>query len=298
VTVEESPQSWAPSTPRWRCVGTSVVGSSHERVGQSCQDASRTFVYRLPGNAEVLIVAIADGAGTAPLSEQGSRIACDAAIEVVSQFIEGGGELASIGEDMLHQWFDVCAERVGARAAVLEVDARELASTLLLAVVGPERALFAQVGDGAIVGEIDGAIQVVFWPQSGEFANTTLFLTSPADRADLLTRTHDGPVLELALLTDGLQALALEYAERRAHVPFFTPMLARLRELSPEAAEALAPSLADFLTSDLIRQRADDDLTLVLATRRAALAGAAVDSADPPPALPDQATRPRGGADE
>ena len=70
---------------------------------------------------------------------------------------------------------------------------------------------------------------------------------------------------ELALLTDGLQMLALRFADKSVHGPFFLPMFQALR--AAESASALQTPLRDFLNSPAVNRRTDDDKTLILATR-------------------------------
>ena len=77
--------------------------------------------------------------------------------------------------------------------------------------------------------------------------------------------TENDEVLDAALLSDGLQLLALDYAHRAAHRPFFAPFLQALR--SAPQGELTVP-LAEYLASEAISRRTDDDRTLVLATRR------------------------------
>ena len=77
----------------------------------------------------------------------------------------------------------------------------------------------------------------------------------------------------MALLTDGLQGLALRFASREAHGPFFEPMFARLRREARRGLDGLHGELARFLDSPAVNQRTDDDKTLVLATRLSATNG-------------------------
>ena len=72
---------------------------------------------------------------------------------------------------------------------------------------------------------------------------------------------------ELALFTDGLQALALHFVSREVHAPFFEPMFERLRQEPPGDAPGLEAELRAFLDSAEVNRRTDDDKTLVLATR-------------------------------
>jgi len=72
-------------------------------------------------------------------------------------------------------------------------------------------------------------------------------------------------IQEVALLTDGLQMLALNFAARKPHAPFFEPLFTALRgAVSPDD---LVVPLRAFLDSDAVNSRTDDDKTLVLATR-------------------------------
>jgi hypothetical protein len=72
-------------------------------------------------------------------------------------------------------------------------------------------------------------------------------------------------VTAAAGFTDGIQALALNFAAKCVHVPFFESMLAALRECDDETS--LLSPLISFLSSERVNQRTDDDKTLVLARR-------------------------------
>jgi hypothetical protein len=71
----------------------------------------------------------------------------------------------------------------------------------------------------------------------------------------------------MAMLTDGLQMIALDYATKKPHLPFFGPLFSKLR--SATNADELEPSLRDFLGSSRVNERTDDDKTLIVATRLA-----------------------------
>jgi hypothetical protein len=70
-------------------------------------------------------------------------------------------------------------------------------------------------------------------------------------------------------MTDGLQSLALHYASQSVHQPFFQGMFQPLHASSGSAeVPALSDSLEGFLASERVRMRTDDDVSLILATRR------------------------------
>jgi hypothetical protein len=162
-------------------------------------------------------------------------------------------------------WYGKVREEIVGEASRRGVEPGQLACTLLVAVVGETAAAFAQVGDGAIVVREGDGYQTAFWPQSGEYANTTNFITDAAFADNLEFTRRPTAVDELALFTDGLQMLALNFNSRTVHLPFFLPMFRKLRAAEP--GEGLQRALRSFLLSAAVNQRSDDDKTLVLATR-------------------------------
>jgi hypothetical protein len=104
---------------------------------------------------------------------------------------------------------------------------------------------------------------VVFWPQSGEYANTTNFLTADRFAEQLEFITADGGYTDVALMTDGLERLALRFDSRTPHAPFFDPFFQALR--SAEDHTGLNAALQEFVESASVRERSNDDKTLLLA---------------------------------
>jgi hypothetical protein len=135
------------------------------------------------------------------------------------------------------------------------------------AVVTRSAALAFQIGDGALVFRERGALFPVFWPESGEYANMTHFVTDEEAFIRLQAKVCPPPE-EVAVLTDGLQRLALVYATREVHAPFFEPMFKVLRGTgSLEDCDPLNGFLEVFLEGGAVNDRTDDDKTLVLATK-------------------------------
>jgi hypothetical protein len=150
-------------------------------------------------------------------------------------------------------------------AEQLALSPRDLACTLLLAIVGSETSAFLQIGDGAIVVLEEDQYKPVFWPQSGEYQNETCFVTDKDVEQGGLIEIIPRGIDEVAIFTDGLQMLALNYAEKRAHQPFFAPIFKTVRGAETQAE--LVEPLHQFLESAQVNARTDDDKTLVLAVR-------------------------------
>jgi hypothetical protein len=257
----------------WRFGLASVAGTAHAKSSLPCQDASRAEVVVDASGDDVLLAVASDGAGSAAQSQIGARLACDLFAEDVRAFFTAGGELRHLTGDFIGEWIARFQRAVAERAQAGNLKPQDFACTLLAAVVGRERAAYFQLGDGAMVearrGEA-GHYRCVCWPQQGEYVNTTNFLTDADAAEKVFAALTDEAPDEIAIFTDGLQGLVLDYRTQAAHAPFFAPLFAWLRPRPAGLSAELSDSLAVYLSSEKINARTDDDKTLILATRRAA----------------------------
>jgi hypothetical protein len=255
----------------WRYALASVAGTSHARQGTPCQDASACETLIATDGTPVLVVVVADGAGSAARSGEGAQLACALFVDAIRALLANGGGPRDMTREFVVAWLARFQGAIITRVEVAGGIPRDYACTLLAAVVGDDSAAYCQIGDGAIVvaapDEPDGYCWV-FWPQYGEYENETVFATDLDAPALIAVEQADRPVDEVALFSDGLQRLALHFEGRTAHAPFFRPMFAPVRAAEPGRAEALSAQLATFLASPAVNARTDDDKTLVLATRR------------------------------
>ena len=171
---------------------------------------------------------------------------------------------------MLREAAAQAREAVSAEALKQGMAPRSFASTLLALVVTPEGGGALQIGDGLIVvSDGEDGWSWVFWPQRGEYANTTYFLTDDDALERIQVEAFPGTVTDVALMTDGLEPLALHYASKTVHDPFFSGMFRPLLQSDGEAEiSPLSESLQQFLSSERVGSRTDDDVSLILATRR------------------------------
>lgn len=222
---------------------------------------------RYVGNAAdgALVACVADGAGTAALSSLGARLACEAIVELAANRFETRCTLADLQPSEAVQWCERIRRRLESEAKARQREIRDFASTLCGAVIARRQSIFFQIGDGAIVARRHGTLGVVFWPQSGEYLNTTSFLTSPDFQERLQVRLVQGEFTDVALFTDGVERLALQFDAHAPHAPFFHPLFAAVRAV--QDVDALAEDLKRFLESDSVTKKNDDDKTLLLACR-------------------------------
>ncbi len=247
----------------WRFAAARVTGKSHLKAALPCQDQLACAV--LPSGT--FVAAVSDGAGSAIMAERGARLAVEIAMEHVTHAVEGG---RSDFEVILREAAGKAREAVLTEAIEHASEPRDFASTLLVAIAGPSGGGALQIGDGVIVVSDGGdGWSWLFWPQRGEYVNTTRFLTDEDSMQVLEVGPFPGQVTDIALMTDGLEPLALHYASKSPHTPFFTGMFRPLlRANGANEIGHLSSSLESFLASEPVGSRTDDDVSLILATCR------------------------------
>jgi len=195
----------------WRYVAASVIGTSHEKAGGTCQDANDCQIYALSAGEKVLAAAVADGAGSAVCGGEGAARTCGALLGLMEEHLDSGRTVEQVTRDMVRSWIASIQSLLDEEAKAASRERRDFASTILGLIVGESCAACLQVGDGAIV-LADSEEHVyghVFWPDRGEYANTTHFVTEDDAIEHLQFESVKRRVVEAALLTDGLQAIAL-----------------------------------------------------------------------------------------
>lgn len=253
---------------RWCWVGACSTGSSHVRAGTGCQD-NATCLELTAGyeNETVLLAIVSDGAGSATFSSIGSRLVVEYfARSAISHLRKK--PLEDITENVVRDWLDDVRNRIYRAAEVLGTTPRQLAATLVGVIVWPDRAIVCHVGDGACVLRRKDAAEweVPSWPAHGEYASSTYFVTDdPEPNLDFVR--IDGEVSDLALFSDGIERLALDFLAKKASARFFDPMIAPLAKLGLGRDRALSISLRKYLDSSRVNERTDDDKSLVLARR-------------------------------
>lgn len=249
--------------PIWRVIGASVQGTSHQKRDTPCQDAHG---YRVLAG-EVVLVAVADGAGSAERSHEGAQCAVETVLVAVEAALaEGEPQDAAAWEVLLAEAFRQARQAILQLGAGDDLSPRAFATTLTCAVACDAALAIGQIGDGIVVaGAKDGELFAATQPQRGEYANETFFLTMAEALQQVEIHVYPGAVEALAVMSDGLIRLAMNLATYEPHVPFFRPLLAFAAQ-AEDSADAEA-QLASLLASERVCARTDDDKTLVLVAR-------------------------------
>lgn len=263
----------------WHIIGSSVTGTSHLHMGRGCDDAHS---YRVCAD-DLVLLAVADGAGSASYSADGAVCSVQVALDTAERLLFQQQE--PVHEDEWHSVLSLILQAVREKLLALveqrnslqqemngeqpsappQLALRDFAATLLIAIISSHWIAVAQVGDGAVVLQhTDGTLTSLTPRSYGEYVNETNFVTDE----DYLLQTEYTTLPRanfrgIALLTDGLQMIALKRPENIPHQPFFAPLFRFTA--SPDATEV---ELRTFLESQRVNERTDDDKTLILAVYR------------------------------
>ena len=276
----------------WNVAGASTVGESHLRRNMPNQDA--WACKHTTGRQPATILAVADGAGSAPRSDEGAKIAVETAVNTISQKITRRRLQSRSPRWTLRtnraNWRSLTPRqtpehrritrilREGIRRAYTAIanhaeseneSPEAFATTLLLAVTTDRWIITAQVGDGAIVAvnTKNGQGRAICQAHTGEYANETLFIT--AKRSQKGATAHTGYVRTkdydaIGITTDGMENLAVKATDRTPYHRFWLPIISWLQYSGEEHA---VTNLKDLLNSGRVREKSSDDLTIVIAAK-------------------------------
>jgi hypothetical protein len=253
--------------PRWSWIGACSIGSSHIRAGTTCQDSASCIELAIR-DEQALLAVVSDGAGSAEYSAIGSRLVVECFARCAIAHLRANQCVEIITKELVLDWLDNVRDHIFRSAEQRAIKPRDMAATLVGTIVFLNRAIVCHVGDGACVLRKKEASEwkVASWPANGEYANSTYFVTDDPE-PNLQFYSLEGEFNEVAIFSDGIERLALDFVNGNAFAPFFEPMFAPLMGLGPGRDRGLSLSLRKYLDSPRVTERTDDDKSLILARR-------------------------------
>lgn len=200
----------------------SLAGQRHLANGQVNQDS---LYYEVMPDGQGLIAAVSDGAGSASRAKDGSLLAARTAVKHTKRIIQKDSENPTL------------ATRSGllyARQAIEQYiqifpshSIEDYHCTLVLIAWIGDLISGIQIGDGAaIVGTSEG-YKMLTVPRQGEYANETYFITEP-HYLQAVFQNEASKVQSVALFTDGLQKLAIDFQHKKANQVFMEQAMSSL----------------------------------------------------------------------
>jgi hypothetical protein len=231
------------SLARWMFAKGAVVGRSHDKMGTPCQDS-----VGATRNRQTVVLALADGAGSARHSEVGARLAVETTLQLLSHHFD---ELETSNDgNTQHRIIDAVLSRLREEAASAGVEIHDCASTLLFVAVKGSRFIVGHLGDGVVACERDGRGDVLSHPLRGEHANETVFVTS-RNAVDCLSLISGdvAPISSFALMSDG-SAESLYLKRDGSLAPALRSIWSWLDKNAPGVVDkAIESNLRDLLSS-------------------------------------------------
>ena len=253
------------------------TGVSHIAAGQPCQDAAayRTVPYGMQKKRPyTVILAVADGAGSAERSGEGSQLAVNTALDIIESELRPrrGKRPRRRGtrnlKKFLNSAFTGATEAIEKKAKQDGADVRQYATTLLIAIAVDDVVAAGQTGDGAIVARIgDQEYRTLIVPQRGRYRNETTFITEPDSVPQIMAKSKTA-VNRIALFTDGLEGLVIAQADGSPHAPFFDGIF-RWIEMQNGDRASIEAGLTRLLNDPKTRNKTHDDLSIAVACRPA-----------------------------
>lgn len=244
-------------------LSVTAIGSSHVQRGLPCQDASASLT--LDRGACLLVVA--DGAGSAPRSDIGARIAVELAVKHAAVVWPRGAPTAEGLRNFLGSLLGGVANQfrqlVGVDPRMMDGPPGEYATTLAVTVVAWPWVAYGGIGDAFLVGcDPDEKLHLLVPPaKEGEFRNETQFLDPSATMSCRVV--FDETLSGVVLSTDGLEKFIEERvvgddAATRQPVMWapsrtFAGLIAAARRGTPPQELA-----ATFAAEDFQKRKGDD----------------------------------------
>ncbi|OKH56250.1 hypothetical protein NIES2101_00245 [Calothrix sp. HK-06] len=253
---------------KWKAIARSSVGTSHKQGDIPCQDYSERKVID-----DVIVGAVADGAGSAKFSDIGAKLAVKTALSHLEEFFRNFKEKKKrdlqqpipkkLARKVFGKIFDKVKDELTAKASEQECELNDLACTLLAFIATPDWIAAMQIGDGFIVvrAENSNEYKLFFPPDKGEYANETTFVTSKDAHYEMDVDVLDNPKF-ICASTDGLERLAINFRDWKPSSGFFKPFEEGLK--MTENLEQEEEDIKKWLDSEDVNTRTDDDKTLLL----------------------------------
>jgi Protein phosphatase 2C len=248
----------------WLVLAGCSAGAGHDRAAVSSQDA-----HAVTEVDDTLVVAVADGAGSAPFAGVGAALAVRLAQQEMGRLLRAKGELPALVRTGARRTLRRFHRSVAALAHGAGLHPRDFATTLTVVLARPPWVAAFAVGDGFVVTRARDELTLLLAPPGGADrppgAATLLPLRFGNVRAERRMTRVDG-LTGLAVGTDGLESLMIEFAGARPVRPAAKPFH-RLFALADDP-ETDPSALNRILAGRPVGDLSSDDRTLVLAVPR------------------------------
>lgn len=178
--------------------GFSIQGKSHIEKDTICQDSNKTA--RLQSG--YYFGAVADGVGSAPHSDIGSKLAVEELCEYCNENIKRGMGNDEI-EDVLYDGYEYALNKIKEYAVSKSGRIEDYDTTLSSVIYDGKKVIYGHSGDGGIIiRQTDGIIRPITKRQKGSDGMSVIPLRAGGNSWEIAT--YSGNVAGVLLVTDGM----------------------------------------------------------------------------------------------
>lgn len=245
----------------WKAVNYEVCGRGHKKVSMPCQDKTLFTNFN-----NVSLIALADGAGSARLSHFGAEAVLKAAGEYITtkfdQLINNED-----GKQVKVDLLNYLLEQLKILSQELKCEVKELASTFLMVAVKDNSFLICHIGDGVIGYLKHNELKIASKPENGEFANTTIFVTSKNAIASMkLFKGNINDISGFVIMSDGT-AESFYNKKEEMLAPVLTKIMHRTALVTNEK---IFDSIKNSFDSVIVNNT-QDDCSIAIMSRKSAV---------------------------
>ena len=260
----------------WNVISASAIGTSHQKNDMPCQDAGD---FWLDDGDRTVVGAIADGAGSAIHSEIGAKVTVDTMLYLLNKekvrLLSDCADLSKVGtiESLCRLLIRTVQQKLADVAQEKGCTLGDLACTLIAFIASEAGIVALQIGDGFLVARAQSERDylLVFEPDKGELANQTDFVTSSSAIDSLQVIYSTEPIAFICASTDGLERMAIQFKGWEPSSAFFKPLESFISSCTPENKVQLQAELCEFLGSQRVTNKTNDDKTLLLCMNTSSL---------------------------
>ncbi|MCS7072919.1 MAG: protein phosphatase 2C domain-containing protein [Bacteroidia bacterium] len=223
----------------WLVARASVPGKLHEgsESPSLCQDAN---LVQKVGESNWLICIVSDGAGSCEYSHVGSGMVVEYTFQRFQSLLETNNWIEENTIPEVEEWHEKAKQTFKEVLTDLQQFAREscyhlssLSATVIVVIASPLGLLVSHIGDGrAGYRTVQGEWKSMMNPHKGDYANETVFITSPIWDDNLIDTYVESQVIKesedsfdaFVLLTDGCEDICYETTVLNQETKLYEPV--------------------------------------------------------------------------
>lgn len=234
-----------------------VAGRNKEDRRGACQDA--VYGKSLSG---VSCIALADGAGSRRLSGTGARRTVKVVVDYVLANFDTLFEEVSRGDerDAASRIVNLIVTELSSDRFARRGSLEDYACTLIFAAAAGDRVLLGHLGDGIAFSVSAQSAEIASFPDNGEFANETYFVTA-RDAVEHFRLSAAKPEIPVSILlaSDGTTVSLLRRADQAV-----APAVGRLCEWTIPRPRTEMNAALKVNLEEIFRQKTTDDCSIAI----------------------------------